>query len=93
MNVSPRNITHFNKAGLAVCAATLLVGSMQVASADVVLPPGSMWEYTFTDPTSDANWNTTTGGWTTGPAPFGNEVSGDFGYPLEPSGLRTQRGR
>ncbi|NQW19435.1 MAG: hypothetical protein HQ477_01740, partial [Chloroflexi bacterium] len=40
------------------------------------LPAGSVWEYTFTDPTGDANWNTSTGGWTTGPAPFGNDGPG-----------------
>lgn len=52
------------------------------ALATVILAPGSSWEYTFTDPTGDANWNTTTGGgWTVGNAPFGNTSgSGDFAY-------------
>ena len=48
--------------------------------ADVALPPGATWEYTFTDPTADASWNTSSGGWNTGPAPFGNSFGGDFGY-------------
>ena len=37
------------------------------------LPPGHTWEYTFTDPTGDSSWNTTTGLggiWVAGPAPF-----------------------
>ena len=53
--------------------------------ADTILAPGSNWEYTFSDPTSSSDWNTTTGtaGWQTGPAPFGNAtgtVNGDFDY-------------
>lgn len=47
------------------------------AAADTVLPPGATWEYTFTDPTGDPTWNTTTGGgWATGAAPFGNCPNG-----------------
>jgi hypothetical protein len=47
------------------------------ASADPIpiLPVGATWNYTFTDPTSDPTWNTTTGVggiWASGPAPFGN---------------------
>jgi hypothetical protein len=40
-----------------------------------VLPAGATWNYTFTDPTSDPTWNTTTGvggTWASGAAPFGN---------------------
>lgn len=53
------------------------------AEAVVILPPGATWEYTFTDPTGDSTWNTTTGVggiWSSGPAPFGNSSGGDFGY-------------
>ncbi len=59
----------------ALLAATLLLTGA-TAHAAVLLPPGATWEYTFVDPTGDPNWNTTTGGWQTGPAPFGNCVSG-----------------
>ena len=55
----------------ALLAATLLLTGA-TAHAAVVLPPGATWEYTFVDPTADLDWNTTTGGWQTGPAPFGN---------------------
>jgi hypothetical protein len=53
------------------------------AHAEVILEPKAAgWEYTFTDPTSDAAWNTMTGlggpfGWVTGQAPFGNQTTGD----------------
>ena len=54
----------------ALVAVLLLAGTN--AYAATILPPGATWEYTFTDPTGDPAWNTTTGGWQTGPAPFGN---------------------
>ena len=58
-----------------------LVGLAAPARADTILPPGSTWEYTFVDPTGDPTWNTTTGAWATGPAPFGNFIGGtDFDY-------------
>jgi len=47
------------------------------AQANLILAPGHTWEYTFTDPTANSNWNTTTGGWSTGPAPFGNNTTID----------------
>jgi len=49
------------------------------AQAAVILAPGHIWEYTFTDPTADPTWNTTTGSWSdTGPAPFGNNTNGGY---------------
>ena len=51
------------------------------ATAAVILPPGSTWEYTFTNPTGDASWHTTTGtaGWLSGPAPFSDDFdAGEF---------------
>jgi hypothetical protein len=48
-------------------------------NAATILSPGATWEYTFANPTGDADWNTTSGGWSTGAAPFGNTVGGDFG--------------
>ncbi|HSL20622.1 MAG TPA: PEP-CTERM sorting domain-containing protein [Vicinamibacterales bacterium] len=55
-----------------------------VASADPILAPGSLWEYTFSNPTGDQTWNTTTGGgWLTGLAPFGNNIGGSY----DPLGL------
>jgi hypothetical protein len=50
------------------------------AAASTILPTGSIWEYTFSDPTGDATWNTTTGGWRTGPAPFGNNCCALDGF-------------
>ncbi len=35
------------------------------------LPPGSVWEYTFDDPSGDSSWTMTSGGWSQGAAPFG----------------------
>lgn len=62
-------------------AATLFTATMAApAFADTVLAPGSSWEYTFTNPTANANWNTTTGGWAVGNAPFGNSGGGDFNW-------------
>jgi len=60
-----------------------LVVSMIVPAAaqEVILPPGSVWEYTFSDPTSDPAWNVTTaGGWSRGAAPFGTSpgLNADF---------------
>lgn len=43
----------------------------ETVGAVTLLPPGHTWEYTFIDPTGDSSWNTSTGGWFTGPAPFG----------------------
>lgn len=63
------------------CAALLALAAAPVAAAPV-LSPGSIWEYTFSDPTADPSWNTTTGGWLTGPAPFGNHTGGYPGDPL-----------
>lgn len=61
-----------------LCSA--LFASVAVsANADVILAPGATYEYTFSDPTASATWNTTLGGWTTGAAPFGNTGGGDFG--------------
>lgn len=64
----------------ALLVSFALFGAGVVQAGPVVLAPGSMWEYTFTDPTLDASWKTTTGtaGWLTGPAPFGNQV-GPYG--------------
>jgi hypothetical protein len=58
------------------------------AHADVILAPASDWEYTFTNPTGDATWNTSTGTggiWAGGPAPFGNNTGG-FGA-ADPTGF------
>ena len=48
------------------------------SEASQILQPGSLWEYIFTDPTSNPAWNTTTGGWSSGLAPFGN-YTGSYG--------------
>ena len=62
-----------------VVGGMMLLASASAAQASVLLPAGSTWEYTFTNPTANVNWNTTLGGWSTGAAPFGNTVGGDFG--------------
>lgn len=50
--------------------------------ADTIQAPGATWEYTFSDPTADSDWNNKTGqaGWLTGAAPFSNVTTGDFAY-------------
>jgi hypothetical protein len=61
-------------------AATLFAATMAApAFADTVLAPGSSWEYTFSNPTASSNWNTTTGGWSVGNAPFGNCFNCGYG--------------
>lgn len=56
--------------------ATVLPSGGVSAATVTLLPPGHTWEYTFTDPTGDPLWNTTTGSWSNGPAPFGNNGPG-----------------
>jgi hypothetical protein len=58
---------------------------LNVQAFVAILPPGHTWEYTFTDPTGDSNWNNSTGGgWATDRAPFGNNTGG---YSGDPKGL------
>src|SRR5690349_21237996 len=64
---------------LTLAAALLTLSSL---SADVILAPGSTWEYQGTDPSlTDVSWMTSTANplASSGPAPFGNTVGGDFG--------------
>jgi hypothetical protein len=59
-----------------LCASAAVLG-LQTATAQTHLPPGHNWEYTFTDPTADSAWNTSTGlggDWASGRAPFGNNI-------------------
>ena len=74
--MKPHKLMH-----VAVVAA-LAAGSLPALAADV-LSPGSSWEYTFANPTADASWNTSTGGWSVGPAPFGNNTGGYGGTAYE----------
>jgi hypothetical protein len=74
--------THFRQVSIFVVIVTGLYLAGLPVCADIILAPGSTWEYTFSTPSSD--WNTTSGGWTTGPAPFGNNTGG---YSGDPSGL------
>jgi hypothetical protein len=56
-----------------------------LAGAPAILAPHSGWEYTFTNPTGDSSWNTSTGIggiWSAGTAPFGNNVGGYSGDPF-----------
>ena len=58
---------------------------LAVLGRNEFLPPGHVWEYTFTDPTGDPAWNTTTGvggNWLLGHAPFGNMGA----FELDPLG-------
>ncbi len=67
-----------NRRKLLIVSTLIVVyvaASQANADVETILPPGSTWEYTFTNPTADPGWMTTTGGWATGPAPFGN-ISG-----------------
>ncbi len=66
-----------------LCIVVFVVMLISNTDALTILSPGATWEYTFVDPTSDPAWNKTTGIggiWLSGPAPFGNVYSGDFGY-------------
>ncbi len=61
----------------ALLLAVFLALAASPAAAGPILPAGALWEYTFTNPTGDPTWNTTTGvggDWTTGLAPFGNHI-------------------
>jgi hypothetical protein len=66
-----------------------LIAPSRVARADpiIVLPAGSVWNYTFSDPTADSVWNTTAGVggiWKSGAAPFGNcPDAGCEGFPTD----------
>lgn len=59
------------------------------AMANTILAPGSNWEYTFSNPTSDSGWDTTTGGWKTGNAPFGNNTGGYASDPAKDFDYKT----
>lgn len=64
-------MSRLTRAFLLTAGVAMIAGP---ASAVPILPTGSTWEYTFTDPTGDVTWNTT-GVWAgsaMGPAPFGN---------------------
>lgn len=66
--------------GIMLLAGLIFMPLMSVsANAATVMSAGSAWEYTFSNPTAATDWNTTTGGWQVGNAPFGNTGSGDFG--------------
>ena len=74
---------------MALMPLMILAFFVNQSEADQILQPGSLWEYTFTDPTSNPAWNTTTGtgGWSSGLAPFGNttgpydgDTTGAFSY-------------
>lgn len=58
----------------------LLAGLCSVATRAqaqiMIISPGSSWEYTRNTPTADPSWTTSSGGWSVGLAPFGN----DFGH-------------
>jgi hypothetical protein len=68
------------KTASAGLVALVFATTVPAASADLIpiVAAGSIWEYTLTNPTSDPSWNTTTGGWLTGPAPFGNYSGGTW---------------
>lgn len=79
--------------GKLIIAVALGVGTLAQSTegaAAVIFAPHSMWEYTFTNPTGDASWNSTTGLggiWAAGSAPFGNytgpfdqDGAGDFSF-------------
>jgi hypothetical protein len=68
---------------LALFAAMSLARTV-VADPLIILLPGAVWNYTFTDPTADSSWNTISGSggiWNVGAAPFGNcPVAGCEGF-------------
>jgi len=65
-------VTYGTRIAFAVLCTSAVAAS---AHAALILPPGSTWEYTFTDP--GPAFNTGAGGpYATGAAPFGNCASG-----------------
>ncbi len=73
--VAPPRTSFQSVIGLALVAVLICSPfghNLAQSTETVILPPGSTWEYTFSDPTSDPGWNRTTGGWASGPAPFGS---------------------
>jgi len=62
--------------GLALAATLASTAAIAAPAAVVVVAPGSSWEYSGV---ATPGWNTTTGGWSVGAAPFGNTSGGDFG--------------
>ena len=79
------------RATLLSAGALFLATTASVSRAAIIVPPGAIWEYTFSDPTGNPIWNTTTGAWTTGAAPFSSRPDGDFGantpWPVDGSDL------
>jgi len=80
---------HMKNIMMRVLVSVLLIGAilMPICAQADPLDPGSTWEYIFTNPTANSNWNTTTGVWSTGLAPFGNytgaysnDTQGYFSY-------------
>ena len=69
--------------GLWLMAIALVTLTPSAAGAtSLLLPPGSIWEYTSVDPTTGGpGWMTTSGGWQTGLAPFGNDTSPVGNWP------------
>jgi len=77
------NTIIINTSDTTICAGNSITLSVNVAQSvnDTILPPGSQFEYTFNEPA--AGWTTTTGGWASGNAPFGNLSNGsppEFNY-------------
>jgi hypothetical protein len=70
----------------AASAVALVLWFPGAANAGPIVPAGSLWQYTFCDPTADSTWTVTIGlggpcGWLEGPAPFSNVDGVDpFGY-------------
>jgi hypothetical protein len=66
------------------CVLVGMLTSVGAGAATIVAPRSGGWEYTLTDPTGDSTWNTSTGGWAVGAAPFGNRLGGFI--PDDPAG-------
>lgn len=64
------------RTALGILFAASLSGDASWAE-ETILQPGSEWEHTFVDPTSDSNWKTVTGSWPRAPAPFGSTTGLD----------------
>jgi hypothetical protein len=59
-------------------SAALICTAIASHGQIVVLAPGSSWEYTTVNPTTNSTWTTSTGGWAVGQAPFGNDWGHSF---------------
>ncbi len=69
------SVSHISRLAKRCTLALSIMLFSVTASASIILAPGSIWQYTFADPTANTGWNNLgfdDSGWNTGAAPFSN---------------------